>query len=361
MARKLVFDKVLFSVVVLLVAIGLVAVFSASAAIAGDRAGAVNPFLVKQGLAVMLGFLAMGIIMHLDYRRLATPAVIYAAFGLSVALLIGVLFAPELNNTRRWFFIGGLSLQPSELAKLALIPFLAHQIARKEERINQFELLVPALLATGLVAGLIVLEPDLGTALLLCATTMTLLFVAGLSWRLVAGAALVVVPVVALLIVSAPYRLRRFLAFLDPEADALGSGYQALQSLIAIGSGGLFGLGPGNSLQKLYFLPYPHSDFIFAIMAEESGLIGGLLVLSLFAVVLWRGVRAGRRAPDSFGRYLAWGFTFLLVLQAVINISVATALLPTKGIPLPFISYGGSSMLACLVAAGFVLNVSQHG
>jgi|CXWL01.1.fsa_nt_gi cell division protein FtsW len=359
MAKKLVFDKLLFTVIILLVGTGLVAVYSASAAIARDHVGA-NPFLVRQAFATIVGLLAMVCIMHVDYRRLGEPGVVYALLGGVMLLLVAVLFAPELNNTRRWFFIGGLSVQPSELAKLAVIPFLAYQIARKEDRVNQFELLVPALAVTGLAAGLIVLEPDLGTALLLCATAFTLLFIAGLSWRLVFGALLCVAPVIWVLVISTPYRMKRMLAFLDPEADALGSGYQALQSLIAIGSGGVFGVGPGNSMQKLYFLPYPHSDFIFAILGEETGLVGALLLLSLFGIILWRGVRAGRRAPDAFGRYLAWGFTMLLVLQALINVSVATALLPTKGLPLPFISYGGSSMVTCLAASGVLLNVSQH-
>jgi cell division protein FtsW len=361
MAKKLVFDRLLFTVIVALAGFGLVAVYSASAAIARDHGAGSNPFLVKQAFAAAVGLVAMTVAMHLDYRRLAQPSLVYGALAVVLVMLVGVLFAPELNNTRRWFFIGGISVQPSEIAKLVLVPFLAFQLARKEELVNQRAVLLPTLGVTAVLAGLVVLQPDLGTAVLLAGTTLVLLFVAGLSWRFVLAGGALLVPVAWFLVMAAPYRKARLLAFLDPEADPLGSGFQALQSLIAIGSGGVFGLGPGNSLQKLYFLPYPHSDFIFAIVAEETGLLGALVVLALFSVLLWRGVRAGRRAPDAFGRYLAWGFTFLLVIQALVNISVATALLPTKGIPLPFISYGGSSLVASLAAAGLLVNVSQHG
>jgi cell division protein FtsW len=276
-------------------------------------------------------------------------------------LLVGVLFAPKLNNTRRWFFIGGISVQPSELAKLALVPFLAYQLEKKEGEVNSRELLVPCGVLMAMMAGLVLLQPDMGTAALLVGTGVLVLFLAGLAWRWLTIGAVVALPVVAWLIFAADYRRERLLAFLAPERDPLGSGFQALQSLIAVGSGGVLGLGPGQSMQKLYFLPYPHSDFIYAIVAEELGMIGALGLVGLFALVLWRGARAGLRAPDPLGRYLAWGFTGVLVLQALINISVTIALLPTKGIPLPFISYGGSSLVVSMTACGVLLNVSQHG
>jgi cell division protein FtsW len=361
MAKKLAFDRVLFTVVVLLVGLGLVMVYSASTPMARAQGGAFNPFLVKQLVAAAVGFLAMAVVMHVDYRRLREPRVVYALLVGVIVLLVAVLFGPELNSTRRWLFFAGVSIQPSELAKLVLVPFLAYQIDRKLDCVNSRELLLPVALATGVLAGLIVLQPDLGTALLLVATAGTLLFLAGLSWRFLAAAAAVAVPLVWFLVIAVPYRRARLFAFLDPEKDPLGSGFQALQSLIAVGSGGVVGLGPGESVQKLYFLPYPHSDFIFAIVAEELGMIGGLAVVALFAALLWRGVRAGMRAPDPFGRYLGLGFAALLALQAFLNVSVAIALVPTKGIPLPFLSYGGSSMVASLVACGVLLNVSQHG
>lgn len=361
MAKKLAFDRVLFATVVLLTGLGLVMVYSASAAIARARGHVLNPFLVKQVVAALVGFAGMAIAMHVDYRRLREPRVVYTLLGCVVALLVAVLFAPELNSTRRWFFVGGVSIQPSELAKLALVPFLAYQIDRKLDRVNSRDLLLPTAAVTGLLAGLIVLQPDLGTAALLVATAATLLFLAGLSWRFVAAGLAVALPVFWLLVVSVPYRRARLFAFLEPERDPLGSGFQALQSLIAVGSGGVLGLGPGDSVQKLYFLPYPHSDFIFAIVAEELGMLGALGVLGLFAVLLWRGLRAGWRAPDPFGRFLGWGFVAVLVLQALVNVSVAVALFPTKGIPLPFLSYGGSSLVVSLTACGALLNVSQHG
>lgn len=365
MAKKLASDKALFTVVVLLVAFGLVMVFSASAAVArgagGGASGTANPFLVKQGLAAAVGVVAMLAAMHVDYRTWKRPLLVYGGLVGVVALLAAVLLVgPTLNGTRRWFVLGPLSMQPSELAKLALVPFVAYQLERKEERVNRPELLLPVGVATALVAGLVVLGPDMGTAALLVAAVALMLFLAGLSWRSVLLGAGFLVPLGALVLLSAPYRRQRLLAFLNPEADPLGAGYQALQSLIAVGSGGVFGVGLGNSGQKLFFLPYPHSDFIYAIVAEELGMIGALAVLALFAVLLWRGAAAAVRAPDAFGRHLGLGLTGILVLQALINVSVAVSLLPTKGIPLPFLSYGGSSLVVSMAACGVLLNLSEH-
>lgn len=361
MAKKLAADRWLFTVIVLLVGVGLVMVYSASGAVALDHDGGLNPFLVKQAVAAILGFALMLGLMHLDYRHLRRPGVVYGLVGLGVLALAAVLFSPELNSTRRWFFVAGLSVQPSELAKLVLIVFLAYQLDKKHDRVNRPELLLPCAVVTGLVAGLVVLEPDLGTAVLMLAVALTLMFLAGLAWHYLAAGALLVAPVIAILVVTVPYRLQRWLVFLDPERDPLDAGYQTINSLIAVGSGGILGRGLGGSLQKLYFLPHPHSDFVFSILAEELGLVGGLALVALFAFFAWRGARAGRRAPDLFGRYLAWGITASLVIQALINISVAVALLPTKGIPLPFISYGGSSLVTSMAACGLLLNVSEHG
>ena len=361
MAKKLVYDKVLFTTIVLLVGLGLVMVYSASAAVARGLGATVNPFLVRQAAAAALGFLVMAIVMHIDYRKLRDRRVVYALVAGVLFLLVAVLFSPQLNATRRWFFIAGISVQPSELSKLALVPFLAFFIDRRKDAVNNREVLWPAAIVTGLLAGLILLQPDLGTAVLLVSTAGLMLFLAGLSWRFVLTAAATALPVLYLLVISVPYRRARLFAFLEPERDPLGAGFQAMQSLIAVGSGGLLGLGPGNSLQKLYFLPHPESDFVYAIVAEELGLIGALAVVALFGIVLWRGLRAGLRSPDPFGRYLAWGFSSMLVMQALVNISVALALLPTKGIPLPFLSYGGSSLVVTMIICGVLLNVSQHG
>jgi cell division protein FtsW len=361
MAKKLTFDRPLFVAVVLLVLLGLVMVYSASDALARDRGPGVNMFALKQTAWAALGLALMAVAMHVDYGLLRKPAVIYSLVALAVLLLVLVLFMPKLNATRRWLFVGPISVQASEFAKIAVIAFLAYQLERKEGAVNSRPVLLPAGLLVGVVAALVLAEPDMGTAALIVASAVLLLFLAGLAWRAVVAGALLAVPVVAAAILAAPYRRARLAAFLDPASDPLGSGFQAMQSLIAVGSGGLFGLGPGASVQKLYFLPYPHSDFIFAILAEELGMIGAAALLALILVLLWRGARAGLRAPDPLGRYLAWGLTGVLVLQALINISVALALLPTKGIPLPFVSYGGSSLVMSLVACGLILNVSQHG
>jgi cell division protein FtsW len=361
MAKKLAFDKVLFTAIVLLMFFGLVMVFSASAALAKESALGLNSFLVKQAVAAGLGLVLMIWLMYVDYRVLRRPAVVYGILGGVLFLLIAVLFAPELNNTRRWFHFGGISLQPSELAKLALVPFLAYLIEKRETEINRASFLVPAVLFTALLGALILMEPDMGTAVLLGTTAFLMVFLAGLSWRYMAPALALVPPLLLVLVWMEPYRRERFFTFLDPEKDPLGSGFQALQSLIAVGSGGVFGLGAGQSVQKLYFLPHPESDFIFSIIAEELGMLGALAVVAVFCVLAWRGIVAGLRAPDVLGRYLGWGFTGVLVIQALINVSVVVALFPTKGIPLPFISYGGSSLVVTLCACGVLLNVSQHG
>lgn len=364
MAKKLAFDRVLFGTVALAVGFGLVMVYSASAALARaetDGRPGFNPYVAKQVLAACLGLVAMGIAMHVDYRHLRRPAVIYGVLAVVVALLVAVLFGPEINATHRWFRLGPLSIQPSEIAKLALVPYVAYQVERKPERVNQAAVLAPVLVVTGTVVGLVLLQPDFGTGVLLVVSVLLVLFLAGLAWRYLATAGLVAVPVLAVLVLAEDYRRRRLFAFLDPESDPLGASFQARQSLIAVGSGGIFGLGPGSSVQKLHYLPHPHSDYVFAIAAEELGLVGAVAVLALFAVILWRGVKAGAGAPDDFGRYLAWGLTGLLVIQALIHVSVCLALAPSKGIPLPFISYGGSSLVVSMAMCGVLLNVSQHG
>ena len=361
MAKKLAFDKVLFTVIVALTVFGLVMVYSASTAVARDRGLGINPFLVKQGIAAGLGLMLMGITMHLDYQQLRRRLVIYGLLGGVLLLLLLVLFGPTLNNSHRWFVFGGFSFQPSELAKLAVVPFLAYHIDRKWERINQPVFLVPCGLVVSALAGLILLGPDLGTTILLLATTAVMLFLGGLSFSYLGLAAVVGLPAIFVLVKMAPYRAQRWMTFLNPGEDPTGAGFQINQSLIAVGSGGVGGLGLGESLQKLHFLPHPHSDFIFSIVCEELGLIGALAVLAGFALFLTRGAQAGIKAPDRFGKYLAWGLTTVIGIQALTHISVALALLPTTGVPLPFISYGGSSLVTTLMACGVILNVSQHG
>ena len=361
MAKKLAFDKVLFAVVLVLLAGGLVMVYSAATTgDGGAPAGFRHPF-VKQLFAALVGLGAMAVAMQIDYRRLKQPAAVYAIVGAILLLLVAVLFAPPLNNSRRWLFVGGLSVQPSELAKIAVVLFLAYQIDRKWGRINQPALLVPCISMTALAVVLVLLEPDLGTAGILVVIAGILLFLAVLAWRYVAIAVSIALPALWFLIVRVPYRRARFFAFLEPEQDPLGSGFQVLQSMIAVGSGGPWGLGLGGSVQKLHFLPLAESDFIYSILAEELGMAGAICVVALFGVLFWRGVRAGARAPETFGRFLAWGLTSLIVVQAFLNMSETIALVPTTGTTLPLISYGGSSLVTTLAACGLILNVSQHG
>jgi len=361
LARKLASDRVLFAALVALSLFGCVMIYSASAVSAGETGGSPYRFLVKQIFALAVGGIAAFGVFRTDYRLFAKPWVAYAAYGAALLLCVAALLFPPVNAARRWIPLGAFMLQPSELLKVGLVLALACQISRKVERGGDAErALLPAVVLTAVAAGTVLLEPDLGTAICYALLCATLLWLAGarLRYFLLLGAA--AVPLLAGLALSAGYRRARVLAFLRPEADPLGSGFQAIQSLIAIGAGGWTGTGLGGSRQKLFFLPYPHSDFIFAIVGEELGFLGAAAVVACFGIVAWRGLRAARRAPDAFAAFLAAGATAMIVIQAAINVSVVLALAPTKGIPLPFVSYGGSSLVASWIAAGLILNVSQH-
>ncbi len=363
MARKLKSDKVLFLATLLLVCASAVMVYSASAVLAMGRFQ--QPpyfFLLKQMLWAILGIGLLGIAMRVDYRLLRRPLVIRSALAVSVVALVAVFFGPAINGTRRWFSIGGVGIQPSEFAKVAVILFAAAALERRMESMDRavFRALGPVVLVTGLVCGLIVLEPDFGTAFTLSAIVGVMVFAAGLPYRYLAGATLVLVPALVAVMISEPYRVQRLLTFLDPWADQYGHGYQIIQSQIAVGTGGVLGQGLMAGVQKLFYLPHPHTDFIYAVIAEETGLVGALVVLLCFGVILWRGLEIATAAPDRFGAFLALGITMMVSFQAFFNISVVLGLLPTKGIPLPFVSAGGSSLLINLLAMGILLNVSQH-
>jgi cell division protein FtsW len=272
-----------------------------------------------------------------------------------------VLYSAPVNGARRWFNLGGLGIQPSEFAKLAAVLFTALMLERRMHRIDELSYsLLPIGIVVGAMSGLILLEPDLGTAASLVMIVGTMVFAAGLNYRYLLGTAIAAVPILYLLIASSPYRLRRLLAFLNPEADPLGDGFQVMQSLIAVGTGGVFGRGLMGGVQKLFFLPEPHTDFIYAVIGEELGLLGTTTVLACFCIIAWRGVRIAMRAHDAFGSFLALGLTAMIAVQALVNISVVLGLLPTKGIPLPLVSSGGSSLLISLAGIGVLLNVSQH-
>ena len=360
MAKKLSTDLTLLAVTVALLGFGLLMVWSSSSALAQERYGSPYYFLVKQAVWGVIGLGAMVAALRLDYRVLRRPAVVYAVVAAATLCLIVVLFLKPVNDTHRWIRMGALSFQPAELAKLAVVLFLAYHIERRGERMNELQALFPALLLLGWFGFLILIQPDLGTAVTLVLAGGVMLFVAGVRTRYFVVLAVPVMAVLYLAIVTVDWRLKRILIFLDPWSDPLGAGYQLRQSLIAVGSGGLTGVGLMEGTQKLFYLPYPYSDFIYAVIGEEMGMIGALAVLLAFVVLLWRGLRAARGAPDDFGRFLAAGLTLSIVLQAFINISVTLGLMPTKGIPLPFISAGGSSLLFALVGIGLVANVSQH-
>jgi len=362
MSRKLTFDRPLFGAAMLLVVVGLVMIYSASAIIATQKVGIDKPwyFVARQGMWLVAGFTLMLALMHVDASRLRDPRTLNLLMVLVLLALVAVFFQPAINGRHRWIVLPHhFQVQPSELAKPVLILFTASFIARREEKINELTTtLLPFSFVLVLFAGLIVLE-DFGTAATIVLVVAAMIFAAGISWKRVALFAFTMIPVGAALALSAAYRRDRLVTFLNPEADPLGKGFQAMQSLIAIGTGGLRGLGFGNGRQKLFFLPEPHTDFIFSIIGEEGGFIGASAVIALFAFVAWRGFRV-TRFSHGFEFYAALGFTLLIAFQALINVSVALCLLPTKGIPLPLVSYGGSSLITSLIAVGVLLNLSQQ-
>jgi cell division protein FtsW len=361
MARKLKSDKVLFFATLLLVFASIVMVYSASAVMAMERFHRPYMFLIKQSMWAALGLAALAIVMRVDYRVYRQPTVIWSSLAVVGLGLCLVLMSPPINGTRRWFGVGGFGVQPSELAKLSLILFTAALLERRMHRINDVRYaLLPIGLVTALVVLLVLLEPDFGTAVSMLMVVALMVFAAGLDWRYFAAAALAALPTLAAIAIAAPYRMRRVTTFLNPEADPLGGGFQILQSLIAVGTGGLTGTGLMQGVQKLFYLPEPHTDFIYAVIGEEAGLVGTTMVLIAFAVITWRGLRVALRSPDPFASFLAMGLTGMVAVQAFINISVVLALMPTKGIPLPFVSAGGSSLLINLVGMGILLNLSQH-
>ena len=361
MARKLQSDKWLFLATLALICASVVMVYSASALVALERFQQPYLFVTKQIMWAAVGLAVLSIVMRIDYRAYRNDKLIWLLLGAVGVMLVAVLFSRPINGTRRWFGIGGFGIQPSELAKLSAILFTALMLERRRARINelQYSLLPIALIVGGIVA-LILLQPDFGTAVSLLAVIAVMVFAAGISYRYLFGAAMLALPALYVILMQADYRRRRLLTFMDPWADPLGDGFQIIQSLIAVGTGGVFGKGLMNGVQKLFYLPEPHTDFIYAVISEETGFIGASLVLLCFCVIAWRGLRTAMRAPDTFGAFLALGITMMLVLQAFVNISVVLGLMPTKGIPLPLVSNGGSSMLINLLGVGVLLNISQH-
>jgi cell division protein FtsW len=361
MAKRVSVDRWLFTVTMLLVFVGLVMVFSASAVMARERFGSAYSFLSKQLIWAGAGLLAMVVAMRVDYRRYKHPGLVFSFLGITTLLLISVFFLDRSHNTHRWIHAGGFSFQPSELAKPVLILFLAYFLEGRARSMDDWRnTLMPAAAPVVMLLGLIVLQPDLGTAIACAGIAGCIFYVAGMRMRYFGyafGAALLPL---YFLIFHVSWRRDRLLAFMNPYADRQKAGFHIIQSLIAVGTGGVTGTGLMEGKQKLFYLPEPHTDFIFAVTAEELGLLGGMFVVALFAIFLWRGMRASWRTEDMFGRYLAVGVTSMVVLQAFINISVVLGMMPTKGIPLPLVSYGGSSLFVTLACVGVLLNITKQ-
>ena len=361
MARKLYPDKWLFAATIGLALFGVVMVYSASAVMAQRESGNQYHYVLKQGIWTTIGFVVMLVTMQIDYNHLRNRRVVFGMLAATTVMLLAVFAFPATNGAHRWIKLPNLSIQPSELSKPALVIFLAYFLERRAGEEGQFwTTFVPCAFVTGVLAALIVIEPDLGTAMMLGVIFVVVVYTAGARLKHLAIVAAPALLIVAGLLVFVPFRIKRLITFLDPWADPQGSGFQVVQSLIAVGSGGPNGLGFAQGKQKMLFLPFAHSDFIYAVVGEELGLVGALAVVAVFALFLWRGFRASLLAPDRFGMLLALGLVTGIVMQALFNISVVLSLVPTKGIPLPFISYGGSSLVPTLAAVGVLLNISQQ-
>ncbi|MBI2210114.1 MAG: putative lipid II flippase FtsW [Deltaproteobacteria bacterium] len=354
-------DGWLFFSVAALLAVGIIMVLSTSYLYSQERFSDGTYFFRKQLTAVGAGLLTLCIAALLpaaSYRRFVYPLLALTLFILILVLIPGI--GLSRGGARRWLPLGGFVFQPAELAKITLVLYLAHSLAKKGERVQTFGIgLLPHLIIGGLFLGLVLLEPDLGTTLILGMILFLMLFVGGAKFSHLAAIGLLALPAVGLAVVGADYRLRRLLTFLDPWRDASNTGFQIIQSYIAFGSGQLWGRGLGESRQKLFYLPEAHTDFIFSVIGEELGLLGALAVLALFGVILVRGFRLAARIEEPFCQYLAFGTTTLLGLQALIHMGVVMGLMPTKGLVLPFISYGGSAMVMNMTCAGILLSLSR--
>jgi cell division protein FtsW len=361
MAKRVGVDKWLFGATLVLVVIGLLMVFSASAVMAKERFGSPYAFVIRQSLWAVFGLTAMVLLMRIDYRRYNSPNIVFPAVAASVLLLLVAFLMHDSHATHRWIRFGALSFQPSEIAKPALVLFLAWFLQNRMNSIEDFRgTILPAALPSLIFIALILKEPDLGTALVCAGVTALMLYLAGMNMRYLWLAALASAPVLYLMLFRVKWRRDRILAFLNPESDPLGKGFHIIQSLIAVGTGGLSGTGFMDGRQKLFYLPEPHTDYIFANVAEELGLIGAIAVVALFVVLGYRGMRAAILSKDPFARFLAFGITATLLIQAFFNISVVLALVPTKGITLPFISYGGTSLFIMLASIGVLLNITRE-
>ncbi|MBK6751727.1 MAG: putative lipid II flippase FtsW [Acidobacteria bacterium] len=363
MTKELRTDWFMFVIAAGLALFGALMVYSASAMMAMKESGESSQYtyFVKQSIFVIVGLAAMFVVSRIDYHVFENKWVIIGILAITSIALLAVFAFPPINGAQRWIRFGGFSFQPSELAKIALPMFLAWFLTKNEDSVTEVKSTVlPALGGFGLLAGLVMLEKDLGTTIVLCAIFSAVYFTAGARLMHIGTVAAGLVVIGAGAIFFAPWRVARIMAFLDPYKYSDDEAYQVVQSLYAIGSGGIFGEGFAKGTQKLFYLPYPYSDFIFSVVGEELGLVGTMAVVVVFGLLLWRGARAALMAPDRFGTLLGIGLITGIIAQALFNISVVISILPAKGIPLPFISYGGSSVLITLIGVGILLSISRH-
>lgn len=354
-------ETYLISIITLiLIGCGLISIYSTTAIFAEQSTGNTLFFFKRQLLWVVVGFLAFFVAMRIKYdllRKISKPLLVLGVFLL--VLVLFPQFGREAGGARRWLSLGGFSFQPVEIVKLFLVVYLAAYLADKQKYIGKLRGFLPPVVIIMLIGGLVILQPDLGTALLIVMTSFIMLFVGGTKISYLVGTVISFIPALYFLVFEVAFRRRRMLAFLDPWSDPSGAGYQVIQSLLALGSGGVWGVGLGQSQQKLFFLPAAHTDFIFSIIGEEMGLVGTGAIIILFILFIWVGIKIAWGAPDLFGYLLAMGITMIIGLQAAINIGVATGSLPTMGIPLPFISFGGSSLIFAMTGTGLLINVSR--
>jgi cell division protein FtsW len=362
MREGLAVDKWMLLAVVALLALGVTMVLSTSYLYSQERYGDGTYFFRKQLIAMGAGAVALiasSMLPSTLYRRFAYPILGISFVVLLLVLIPGV--GVSRGGARRWIPFPGFAFQPSELAKLALVFYLARSMAKKEEMIRTFSVgVLPHLIVSGIFAGMLLLEPDFGTALILTMLLYLMLFIGGVRIHHLLATGLMALPVLIYAMTQAEYRLRRLLSFLDPWSDPSGSGFHVIQSLIAFGSGQIWGRGLGESRQKLFYLPEAHTDFVYSVIGEELGLLGALMVLALFGVIIVRGLQLTAKIEEPFDQYLAFGLTVLLGLQALIHMGVVMGLMPTKGLVLPFISYGGSAMVINLTEAGILLGLSRR-
>ncbi len=361
MAKRVGVDKWLFGTVLLLVLFGLVMVFSASAVMAKATLGSPYAYVSKQAIWALFGMIALFVLMRVDYRKYNNPKLIFPVMGVTGLLLLAVFAMSGMNGAHRWVRIAGTTLQPSELAKPVIVLFLAWFLQTRIHAIEDIkETILPAVIPPLVYIGLILKEPDLGTALVCASVLMLMLYLAGLRVKWIVAAVVASAPLMYYMLFRVAFRRARMIVFINPDADPKGAGFHILQSLIAVGSGGIRGRGLMEGVQKLFYLPEPHTDFIFANICEELGLIGALCVLAAFCILGYRGLRAAFLSTDPFARFLAFGLTTAILVQAFFNISVVLALVPTKGIPLPLISSGGTSVFVTLACMGVLLNVTRE-